>query len=152
MGSGHEMQASNRFGESLLHASCRRSFTDTAAFFLDEARVSPRVRDDMGRTPMHDVCWSSAPNHAIMKLLVREAPEMLLTKDKRGHSPFDYARREHWASWASFLSEHRTLLVNSMVSSFLASSPPICCADEAQESLVSDSGSKDGGVSPSTAP
>lgn len=125
--SGHVMQASNRFGESVLHMSCRRGFTDTFEFFLNEARVSPRVRDDMGRTPMHDVCWSSAaPNHDIMEMLIREAPEMLLSKDKRGHSPFDYARREHWPNWVSFLNDNRQLIINSMVSSFLASGDHAC--------------------------
>lgn len=120
---GHVMQASNRFGESMLHTSCRRGFTDVVKFFLDEAMVSPRVKDDMGRTPMHDVCWSSAaPNHVVMKKLILAAPELLLAKDKRGHSPFDYARREYWPNWVTFLNEHRQFIVNSLVSSFLESS------------------------------
>lgn len=122
--SGHQMQASNRFGESILHTSCRRGFNDVVEFFMNEARVSPRVRDDMGRTPMHDVCWSSAaPNHEMMKMLIRAAPEMLFSKDKRGHSPFDYARREYWPNWVTFLNEHRQFIVNSLVSSFLEESP-----------------------------
>ncbi|KAL7533744.1 hypothetical protein ACHAWF_004608 [Thalassiosira exigua] len=114
---GHLMQASNRFGESLLHTSCRRGHLDVVSFFIDEAGVSPRVRDDMGRTPLHDACWSSAPPcHGIMKAIVREAPELLLSRDKRGHSPFDYARREHWPSWVAFLHEHRQFIVNALVS------------------------------------
>jgi len=121
--SGHLMQASNRFGESMLHTSCRRGFTDVVTFFLNEAMVSPRIKDDMGRTPMHDVCWSSAaPNHETMKMLILSAPELLLSKDKRGHSPFDYARREYWPNWVTFLNEHRQFIVNSLVSSFLESS------------------------------
>jgi len=143
--SGHLMQASNRFGESLLHTSCRRGFTETVEFFLNEAKVCPRVRDDMGRTPMHDVCWSSAaPNHEIMKMFICAAPEMLLSKDKRGHSPFDYARREHWPNWVSFLNDHRQLIVNSLVSSFLESSDDIrangseCGGLRCMEDSVSD--------------
>lgn len=121
--SGHLMQASNRFGESMLHTSCRRGFTDVVGFFINEAKVSPRVRDDMGRTPLHDACWSSAaPNHDIMKMLIVAAPELLLSKDKRGHSPFDYARREYWPNWVTFLNEHRQFIVNSLVSSFLENS------------------------------
>lgn len=117
---GHLMQASNRFGESLLHTSCRRGFADVVDFFVGEARVCPRVRDDMGRTPMHDACWSSSPpNHDIMKMLICAAPELLLSKDKRGHSPFDYARREYWPNWVAFLNEHRQFIVNSLVSSYL---------------------------------
>jgi hypothetical protein len=119
LASGHLMQASNRFGESILHISCRRGHTDVVGFFLNEARVSPRVKDDMGRTPMHDACWHSGPpNHDIMKMLIGVAPEMLLSRDKRGHSPFDYARREHWANWISFLNEHRQFIVSSLVSSY----------------------------------
>lgn len=118
--SGHHMQASNRFGESILHTSCRRGATDVVRFFLEEANVSSRVRDDMGRTPMHDACWlSGPPNHDIMKMLIGCAPEMLLSRDKRGHSPFDYARREYWPNWVAFLNEHRQYIVNSLVSSCL---------------------------------
>mmetsp|Transcript_24507 Transcript_24507/g.41960 ORF Transcript_24507/g.41960 Transcript_24507/m.41960 type:complete len:387 (+) Transcript_24507:100-1260(+) len=119
---GHLMQGTNRFGESMLHTSCRRGFTETVGFFLNEAKVSPRVRDDMGRTPMHDTCWASvAPNHDIMRMLISAAPELLLSKDKRGHSPFDYARREHWPNWVTFLNDHRQFIVNSLVSSYLDS-------------------------------
>lgn len=120
--SGEIMQTSNRFGESLLHTSCRRGFVDIVRFFINEAGVSPRVRDDMGRTPMHDACWSSSPpNHDIMKLLITSAPELLLSKDRRGHSPFDYARREYWPHWVAFLNEHRQLIVNCLLASFLES-------------------------------
>jgi ankyrin repeat protein len=115
--SGEIMQTSNRFGESLLHTACRRGFTEMVHFFLFEAGVCPRVRDDMGRTPMHDACWSScAPNHDLMKMLIGAAPEMLLSRDSRGHSPFDYARREHWPNWVSFLNENRQFIVNSFLS------------------------------------
>ncbi|KAL3826822.1 hypothetical protein ACHAXA_005664 [Cyclostephanos tholiformis] len=127
LSSGHLMQASNRFGESILHTSCRRGLTDVVGFFLNEARVSPRVRDDMGRTPMHDACWlSGPPNHDIMKMLIGAAPEMLLSRDKRGHSPFDYARREYWPNWVAFLNEHRQFIVSSLVSSCLEGSHLLC--------------------------
>ena len=120
MQSGHVMQASNRFGESLLHTSCRRGYTSTVQFFVHEAKISPRLRDDMGRTPMHDACWSSSvPNHDIMKMLIEAAPEMLLSRDKRGHSPFDYARREYWPNWVTFLNDHRQFIVDSLVTSCL---------------------------------
>jgi len=104
-------------------------------FFLREAHVSPRVRDDMGRNPMHDACWSSAaPNIDMMKLLIEAAPELLLSKDKRGHSPFDYARREHWPNWITFLNEHRQFIVTALVSSCLESSEPLT-ANKADDGL-----------------
>lgn len=131
--SGQQMQASNRFGESILHTSCRRGLTDVVRFFLTEAHVSPRVRDDMGRTPMHDACWlSGPPNHDVMLILIGSAPEMLLSRDKRGHSPFDYARREYWPNWVAFLNEHRQFIVNSLVLSCLGSR-----AEEVVDSLTS---------------
>ena len=118
--SGHTMQASNRFGESMLHTSCRRGFTDMVEFFIHEAKVSPRVRDDMGRTPMHDACWSSsAPSDMfdMIRTLIEVAPELLLSKDKRGHSPFDYARREYWPQWVTFLNDNRHFIVKAMLAS-----------------------------------
>jgi hypothetical protein len=30
--------------------------------------------------------------------------------DRRGHTPFDYARREHYAEWMSFLQENKALI------------------------------------------
>ena len=133
--SGEIMQTSNRFGESLLHTSCRRGFTDIVRFFINEAGVSPRVRDDMGRTPMHDACWSSsAPNYEIMRILITSAPELLLSKDKRGHSPFDYARREYWPHWVQFLNEHRQLIVNCLLASFLESPPNVSSLDDSDTS------------------
>ena len=137
---GEIMQTSNRFGESLLHTSCRRGFTDIVRFFINEAGVSPRVRDDMGRTPMHDACWaSSAPNHEIMRILITSAPELLLSKDKRGHSPFDYARREYWPDWVQFLNEHRQLIVNCLLASFLESPENIFTVDGEDDSNSSRS-------------
>ncbi|KAL7492955.1 hypothetical protein ACHAWT_002091 [Skeletonema menzelii] len=132
---GEIMQTSNRFGESLLHTSCRRGFTDIVRFFINEAGVSPRVRDDMGRTPMHDACWSSSPpNHEIMRILITSAPEMLLSKDKRGHSPFDYARREYWPQWVQFLNEHRQLIVNCLLASFMESPENVFTVDDSDTS------------------
>lgn len=114
--SGELMQTSNKWGESLLHTACRRGFTNMVHFFLYEAGVCPRIRDDMGRTPMHDACWSScAPNHDLLKMLIESAPEMLLSRDSRGHTPFDYARREHWPNWVMFLNENRQFIVRSFL-------------------------------------
>lgn len=118
--SGENMQTSNKWGESLLHTACRRGFTEIVQFFLYEAGVCPRIRDDMGRTPMHDACWSScAPNHDLMRMLIETAPEMLLSRDSRGHTPFDYARREHWPNWVIFLNENRQFIVKSFLSTCL---------------------------------
>ena len=48
------MNCCNRFGESVLHTACRRGGAKVVKFLVEEAKVELRVRDDYGRTPMHD--------------------------------------------------------------------------------------------------
>ena len=101
---GKSFNACNRFGESLIHMVCRRGNIPMATFLIMEACVDVDVRDDFGRSPIHDACWTSKPNVAIMDLLVNSvSPEMLLAEDVRGHTPFDYARKEHYEEWCQYL-------------------------------------------------
>ena len=106
---GRTLQCANRFGESILHMACRRGFTDVVRFLIKEAGVSPRVRDDMGRTPMHDACWTCEPNPELAKLLIKECPELLVLKDRRGSAPFEYTRLEHAEAWSAFLQEKQEI-------------------------------------------
>ena len=102
---GKSFNACNRFGESLIHMVCRRGNIKIATFLIKEACVDVDVRDDFGRSPMHDACWTSKPNVAIMDLLIDSvSPEMLFAEDVRGHTPFDYARKEHYEEWYQYLS------------------------------------------------
>ena len=101
--SGRQLQCANKFGESLIHMACRRGFVDVVRFLVDEAGVSVRVRDDYGRTVLHDACWTSEPNEELVEYLVRQCPKLLLMSDKRGNAPFEYARRENWGQWVKFL-------------------------------------------------
>ncbi len=111
---GKTLQCSNRFGESLLHMACRRGYTDVVRFLIKEADVSLRVKDDFGRTPLHDACWSADPNFDLMELIIEHDPDLLLVEDVRGHSPFSYARRSHWKDWSEFLTARReTLRLNT---------------------------------------
>lgn len=54
---GNSLQCSNRFGESIIHIVCRRGRDDILTFLLSEAGVTLRLRDDLGRTPLHDAAW-----------------------------------------------------------------------------------------------
>lgn len=101
---GCSFQGCNRFGESLLHLACRRSSLDVIRFLIVECSVSLRVRDDYGRTPLHDVCWRKEPNFDIMNIILDQEPDLLLIADRRGHVPLDYARREHWGHWIHYLA------------------------------------------------
>lgn len=102
---GNNLQCGNRFGETLIHLACRRSHRDLVSFLINDAGVSLRVRDDFGRTPMHDACWRTEPDLELLDMLLDRAPELLMLSDKRGHTPLDYARREHWVVLVPFLHE-----------------------------------------------
>jgi hypothetical protein len=109
---GKSMDACNRFGESLMHMACRRGDLPVIIFLVNEAHARLDVRDDFGRTPLHDACWTALPNFDVMDVLIRAAPpDLLVTEDVRGHTPFHYARKEHWSTWVNFCEERRDLLL-----------------------------------------
>jgi len=104
---GTNFQCGNRFGETLIHLACRRSHQDVVAFLIKEAGVSIKVRDDYGRTPMHDACWRCTVDLELMDLLLDSCPELLMLSDKRGHTPLDYSRREHWDVLIPYLMDRK---------------------------------------------
>ena len=105
---GKDLNASNQFGESLLHMACRRGNVSILSFMLREANVRVTQRDDFGRNILHDACWTSTPNLDIMdELLEFVNPLLMLSEDVRGSTPFDYCRRDHWAEWIKYLSERK---------------------------------------------
>ena len=108
---GKRFDACNRNGESLLHLACRRGDLKTVKFLLEEACVHADVCDDMGRNILHDVCWRPTPDLELMASLIRTLPpKTLIAEDRRGHTPFDYVRREHWGVWMDFLHENQCLI------------------------------------------
>ena len=109
--SGGKLQTSNKFGESLLHIACRRGYDHIASYLIEEADVTVWVRDDFGRTPCHDACWTAKPNLELMDLLVKKCPEMLLMSDKRGSTPLDYVRRDNWDIWRKFLEDRWDIVI-----------------------------------------
>lgn len=109
--SGGIMHASNKFGESVLHMACRRGHTETVRFLISEAKVSLRIRDDFGRTILHDAFWCSQPNSFIVEMILDEEPDLLMFKDKRGNAPLEYVKREHWYIWNNFLVERQQKLL-----------------------------------------
>jgi ankyrin repeat protein len=119
MEEGVSMDACNRFGESLIHMACRRGDVSVVLFLIMEGRVNVNVRDDYGRTPMHDACWTPQPNFDVMHVLLEHVPvELLICEDVRGHSPFHYSRLEHGEAWLNFLRERETkieCLLNQVV-------------------------------------
>jgi len=96
---GRVLQAANAFGESLLHMACRRGFLDVVKFLVEEVGHNLWVRDDGGRTPLHDACWTAQPCPELVMFILDKDSDMLLVSDKRGHTPLDYARKDHWQTW-----------------------------------------------------
>jgi len=112
--SGRTMSCSNRFGESLIHMACRRGFTSIVKFLVEEANVPIRITDDCGRTPLHDTLWNRDCKYEIFDVLVRRDPALLLVSDKRGHTPFAYARKDHWSNWLVHLFDQKDVLKESI--------------------------------------
>jgi ankyrin repeat protein len=104
LASGVSFDACNSNGEYLIHLACRRSEPETVKFLIDEAKVRLDVRDSMGRSILHDLCWKSSPDLAMMAVVLRDVPPgLLLAKDARGFTPFDFSRKQHWNEWNQFL-------------------------------------------------
>lgn len=131
---GKCFDACNLNVESFLHLACQRGDLKTVKFMLEEACVNPDISDDMGRTILHDVCWRPAPNLEIMAALISTiCPYTLIAKDRRGHTPFDYARREHRSEWMSFLRENKELIVRRIAISSMAARVLQCSEIECSE-------------------
>ena len=112
---GKNLDACNRVGESLLHLACRRGHVEVAEFLMNEAKVRWDLQDDFGRTILHDACWRPSPSIELMEAILKVvSPEWLMASDIRGHTPFDYARREHMATWYDFLKEREDMLVRRL--------------------------------------
>jgi hypothetical protein len=107
---GRTLKCSNRFGERLLHLACRKALVPVVNFLINEAGVPVQVVDDMGRSPLHDAFWAPEPNFELIDLLVGKCPDLLFVKDKRGHTPLCYTRRNHWNKWSEYLTSRSDIL------------------------------------------
>ena len=111
-----DWNACNKQGESLVHLACRRhSNLAILEFLVEQKGASVRVRDDWGKTPLHELCWNGQPAFdsqlfLCVKLVLARAPELLWTKDKRGFTPLDYVRPDAYGEWNAFLRCHRLFL------------------------------------------
>ena len=74
---GQTFQCSNRFCESIMHMACRQGSYKVVDFLLKQAKVSLRIKDDYGRTPLHDAFWSTSPNFELVNLLLEECPSLI---------------------------------------------------------------------------
>jgi ankyrin repeat protein len=120
---GRSMNACNQFGESLVHMVCRRGDIEILKFMIEEAGVSFTIKDDFGRNPFHDACWTPTPNFEVMGMLIAVADiNLLLAKDVRGNTPFDYARKEHHGKWGAYLDNQKDIILKGLEASQCAKS------------------------------
>ena len=103
LAAGLHPNACNQFGESIVHAACRRDDFAMLNALIIESQSSVQVSDDFGRTPLHDACWTSSPNFDSIRLLLDQDPWLLCIKDCRGSTPLGYVRKAHWDQWIGFL-------------------------------------------------
>jgi len=101
----------NKFGESILHIACRRSTVSIVSYLINIVQINPRIKDDYGRNPLHDACWRSVPEYGIVELLLEKEYRLMYSKDVRGHLPFQYARKEHWADWITWFDTKKKELI-----------------------------------------
>ena len=110
-GNRRTFDACNRNGETLLHLACRCADLAIVQFLVDEGEIPLTSTDLMGRTIIHEVCWRTKPNIELLEFfLPRIDSRMMLQPDIRGHTCFDYCRKEHWAIWKTFIHEHADLI------------------------------------------
>ncbi len=106
---GHCFDCCNNQGAYLIHMACRQSKFETIKFLVKDAGVDVNVRDDMGRTILHDLCWRPTVETDIFELILSHLkdPTYLIMPDVRGHTPFDYSRSHNWVEWNTFLTSEK---------------------------------------------
>jgi ankyrin repeat protein len=112
---GHSFDACNMNGETLLHLACRRGDIKTIKFLVDVAGVDTNSIDSMGRTVLHDVCWRPRVDLDIMEFMITKVmPDLLVSADIRGHTCFDYCRKDNWNTWVEFLYDQSAIISKRM--------------------------------------
>ena len=112
---GKRLQASNQFGESIVHVCVRRGTSEILRYLLSQG-VSPRVHCDYGRTPLHDAFWTigNPDSLKMAAMILKVCPEMLLVTDKRGFTPLNYVPRDRWADCCRFLDRCAPLMLGRL--------------------------------------
>ncbi len=104
---GRNLQGCNKFGESIISRACRNRCTKIVNFFLNKAQLSTKVCDDYGRTILHDACWVSDPDFDLIQIILEKCSDLFLICDKRGHTPLNYAQKDDFEKWCSFLYKNK---------------------------------------------
>jgi ankyrin repeat protein len=98
------LHAGNKFGETILHASCRRAAYSIVQFLLTDGAHPVRVCCDYGRTVLHDAAWTCTPDFAVIDLLLDVCPDLLYVCDRRGYTALDYIPKDQYGPWCDYLA------------------------------------------------
>ena len=115
---GAILDGCNPQGESSVHLACRLGNLEVLKFLVEEGQVNVRVRDDQGKTALHDACWTHSPNMELVQYVVDKAPELLFLADNRQYAPLHYVPLsdtcEAAATWISWIDTHQEWLRNKV--------------------------------------
>lgn len=97
-----------------MHVASRRGNFEVLSFLLQHGG-SLTCCDDLGRFPLHEVCWAVEPRFDLVRLFLDKqkknataaaaAANLLLVTDKRGCTPLRYVKEYSWPEWRRFLDE-----------------------------------------------
>jgi hypothetical protein len=99
---GRDMNACNKFSESIVHMVCRRANYSVVEFVLKHGG-DVTIIDDYGRTPLHDACWRLEPAFDVVTMLLDINPNLLRYSDARGALPLKYVPQDNWVPWCVYL-------------------------------------------------
>eukprot|EP00542_Grammatophora_oceanica_P011879 CAMPEP_0194049612 /NCGR_PEP_ID=MMETSP0009_2-20130614/30787_1 /TAXON_ID=210454 /ORGANISM="Grammatophora oceanica, Strain CCMP 410" /LENGTH=596 /DNA_ID=CAMNT_0038695813 /DNA_START=236 /DNA_END=2026 /DNA_ORIENTATION=+ len=105
--SGHLMEASNQFGETLVHGACRRGSLDVTRFLVNEGGATLMCCDQQGMTPLHLACRTPKPNYELVSFILQQdrAHDLIFVADKRGYTPLDCTPSQTWSGWIDFIKQ-----------------------------------------------
>jgi hypothetical protein len=127
---GVNMNARNQLGESVVSLVCRAGSAEQLVYLMKN-KVSVRVRDRVGKTPLHEVAWAPTFQPSIAMMLMSDSPELLWAPDARGYLALDYAPKRCLVDWYEFLEFKQPILRLSLqFSRFKASSHELNCNQE----------------------
>jgi len=92
----------NRHGDSIIHMVCRRGYLELLQVLLENG-ATVQCTDDLGRTPLHEACWTMTPNWHLITTLLRHDKHLLQAMDCYGNTPFCYISSALHSKWIEYL-------------------------------------------------
>lgn len=95
---------SSPHSDTLVHLVARVGLADVLQLLLSYG-ASVQCVDDLGRSPLHDACWSDCPSWHVVDLLLGQDPRLFHLTDSRGATPLSYVPSSQWQAWTDYLED-----------------------------------------------